>query len=1108
MAGLGRTRFALISPRTLLLLTLAIGASVALALDQPDQLVTGKKLLIKTDANDTSKNKLVFVSKDTSFDLPNLSNDPTVNGAVLRVKDLGGTAGSITLSLPASRWSTIGGGFKYKGQPGDPCKTIKIKDDKLIKIVCKGASVNLSPPFSGAPALGLTVGTASVRYCATFTGTPSKNEVKPNGKGSFKKTDVPAPVACLSCGDGTVDAGEQCDDGNNLDGDCCSAACTFETNGSPCTDGNACTGNDVCNGAGACGGGPVCGNDVLEAGCGEQCDGTADGACPDRCQADCTCLPLPTCDADPSRVLYAGDPGSGACHAYDDNQVLCEQAFHLGGGGVASCFYDTDTGECRGCGPSNQAEGLCMNSCRPVDCIGDPTRTMFAGGPQSGACQNYGLIAGTANCELAFHVGQYGVATCYYDSDADECRGCGPQNQADGNCVNTCAACAEDPSRTVFLGGPQTSACHELDGNQAACEQAFHKDQCGHPTSCYYDVGSDECLGCGPSNLSDGLCRNTCATGPVTCTNDPSRTIDAGGPETAACHQFDGDAATCQQAFHRSAGNQTTSCYYDFSNDECRGCGPNNEFNNECINTCVAGPVTCAQDPSRTMFAGMPNSQACQEFGLSAGTAACETAFHIGQGGVASCYMDGVDCRGCGPGNESSGECQNTCTQGPPSCSADPTRTIYAGGPNTQACHQFDGDQTSCEQAFHRGQSGIASCYYSFGDCLGCGPSNQSGGECTNTCNPASCPGDVTRTIFAGGPQNSACHFFDGNQVNCEKAYHLGSDGTGIFVSSCYYDTDDDECRGCGASNQDAGECVNTCPVCQNDPSRTVFTGGPGPTTACELFSGNQAACETAFQYDDYGHATSCYFVSGDCEPCDLNNFGNGECQNTCVVGPPTCQKDATRTIFAGGPQTGACQQFDGDPVSCLKAFHRGQYGGIASCFYESFGDNCTGCGPGQSGGDCLNTCQHGVPACTQDPTRTLFAGYPNSSACHVFDNNQAGCQMAYHLDQAYNAASCYYDSDTGDCNGCGPNHQQNGDCLNTCASGPASCDGDSSRVLFGGGPETGACQNFLTEASCLAAFHVGQCGVASCFWDGSCRGCGPNNEGQAECFNTCQAPQ
>jgi hypothetical protein len=47
----------------------------------------------------------------------------------------------VTLPLIAARWSPIGGGFKYKGQTGDPCKTIKIKDDKLIKIVCKGSSV-------------------------------------------------------------------------------------------------------------------------------------------------------------------------------------------------------------------------------------------------------------------------------------------------------------------------------------------------------------------------------------------------------------------------------------------------------------------------------------------------------------------------------------------------------------------------------------------------------------------------------------------------------------------------------------------------------------------------------------------------------------------------------------------------------------------------------------------------------------------------------------------------------------------------------------------------------------------------------------------------------
>ena len=72
----------------------------------------------------------------------------------------------------------------------------------------------------------------------------------------------------------------------------------------------------------------------------------------------------------------------------------------------------------------------------------------------------------------------------------------------------------------------------------------------------------------------------------------------------------------------------------------------------------------------------------------------------------------------------------------PPSCE-DPSRTIFAGGPGTQACHQFDGDQTSCEAAWHMSGAGYpASCFYDAGICSGCGPSNEGAGLCTNTCVP------------------------------------------------------------------------------------------------------------------------------------------------------------------------------------------------------------------------------------------------------------------------------------------------------------------------------------------------------------------------------------
>lgn len=69
-----------------------------------------------------------------------------------------------------------------------------------------------------------------------------------------------APV----CGNGIVDAGEQCDDGRS--GGCCTDSCTFATTGTACDDANACTQTATCDGAGQCvGANPV------------SCDGAADG---------------------------------------------------------------------------------------------------------------------------------------------------------------------------------------------------------------------------------------------------------------------------------------------------------------------------------------------------------------------------------------------------------------------------------------------------------------------------------------------------------------------------------------------------------------------------------------------------------------------------------------------------------------------------------------------------------------------------------------------------------------------------------------------------------------------------------------------------------------
>jgi cysteine-rich repeat protein len=104
------------------------------------------------------------------------------------------------------------------------------------------------------------------------------------------------------CGDGVRDPGEACDDGNTADCDGCSARCAVERVGNgvvdcgeQCDDGNtlAC---DGCDGTGAL----ECGNGVIDAACGEVCDGleVAGQTCPGgivTCTADCRRLDRTLC---------------------------------------------------------------------------------------------------------------------------------------------------------------------------------------------------------------------------------------------------------------------------------------------------------------------------------------------------------------------------------------------------------------------------------------------------------------------------------------------------------------------------------------------------------------------------------------------------------------------------------------------------------------------------------------------------------------------------------------------------------------------------------------------------------------------------------------------
>jgi cysteine-rich repeat protein len=168
---------------------------------------------------------------------------------------------------------------------------------------------------------------------------------------SFTRTDIGAAAAAAApavCGNGTVETGEDCDDGGTVAGDCCSATCAFEPLASPCTDGNACTDGDTCNGGGGCVAGPPLG-----------CD---DGL---FCNGAETCAPASGCLAGTPPDLDDGvDCTADSCDEVNDvivhapSDAFCDDGLFCNGGETCDAVSDCQAGT-----PPSTSDG--------VDCTAD-----------------------------------------------------------------------------------------------------------------------------------------------------------------------------------------------------------------------------------------------------------------------------------------------------------------------------------------------------------------------------------------------------------------------------------------------------------------------------------------------------------------------------------------------------------------------------------------------------------------------------------------------------------------------------------------------------------------------------------------------------------------
>lgn len=173
------------------------------------------------------------------------------------------------------------------------------------------------------------------------------DEVTTLGVGTGSQLSVPIVlgVGGAICGNGIVESDEACDDGNRLDGDCCSSSCQFEEAGSSCPDdGNVCT-TDTCNATGAC----------VRTFNTNPCDD--ENACTtfDQCdQGSCVGGPPPNCDDRNPCTDDSCDPSLGCTHM--NNSEPCDD------GSICTTNDSCSGGTCQGGSSRDCSDGnVCTN---------------------------------------------------------------------------------------------------------------------------------------------------------------------------------------------------------------------------------------------------------------------------------------------------------------------------------------------------------------------------------------------------------------------------------------------------------------------------------------------------------------------------------------------------------------------------------------------------------------------------------------------------------------------------------------------------------------------------------------------------------------------------
>ena len=198
------------------------------------------------------------------------------------------------------------------------------------------------------------------------------NQHPPPNNFSCKDVDQCVPVSVISCasasvcGDGVIDAGEQCDDGGTAPGDCCSATCQFEPATTLCRGAaGVCDVAETCTGSSATCPSDQKRSDVCRAAAGacdvaESCNGVTN-TCPSDQFDPALCDDGVYCNGD--EICNAGVCEPGPPPECTGSTPLCDEAIE----NCSACLVDGDCSNGAFCdGEETCNAGVCNPGAAPT----------------------------------------------------------------------------------------------------------------------------------------------------------------------------------------------------------------------------------------------------------------------------------------------------------------------------------------------------------------------------------------------------------------------------------------------------------------------------------------------------------------------------------------------------------------------------------------------------------------------------------------------------------------------------------------------------------------------------------------------------------------------